>query len=82
MINLEKYNLAFTETFMVEVKDLPTLKYQGISTWDSVGHMALMAALEDTFAIEINIDDIIEFSSYIAGQTILAKYDVIIETQS
>ncbi|MDX8389670.1 MAG: acyl carrier protein [Mariprofundaceae bacterium] len=79
MGNQKKYNAVFTETFMVEDKDLPALKYQGIPTWDSLGHMALIAALEETFGIELDIDDIIEFSSYNAGQAILAKYGVVIE---
>ncbi|MBN3002814.1 acyl carrier protein [Chromobacterium alkanivorans] len=79
MSHLEKYDQAFMETFMVEQKDLAALKYQDIAAWDSVGHMALMAALEDAFDIEMDIDDIIEFSSYAAGQAILAKYNVVIE---
>lgn len=80
MSNIEKYNQAFIETFMVEEKDLPALKYQDVATWDSVGHMALMTALEESFTIELDIDDIIEFSSYEAGKSILAKYNVAIES--
>jgi hypothetical protein len=77
MNNIEKYNNAFTNTFMVETDKLPGLKYQAIETWDSVGHMALMAALEDSFAIEMDIDDIIAFSSYEVGQEILSKYKLV-----
>lgn len=79
MSNLEKYTNAFKETFMVEDGDLPSLKYQGTATWDSVGHMALMAALEEAFGIELDIDDIIEFSSFEFGKTILNKYSVSME---
>ena len=82
MSNLKKYNSAFTESFMIETKDLPSLKYQDIATWDSVGHMALMAGIEEVFGIELNIDDIIEFSSYEVGKEILAKYNVTIEVGS
>lgn len=77
MNNIEKYNNAFTNTFMVGTDKLPGLKYQAIETWDSVGHMALMAALEESFALEMDIDDIIAFSSYEFGQEILGKYKVI-----
>lgn len=80
MNNLEKYNRAFIENFMVDAKDLPALKYQDIATWDSVGHMALMTSLEEAFEIEIDIDDIIEFSSYEAGRAILGKYNIVIES--
>lgn len=79
MNNLEKYIGAFKETFFVEESELENLKYQAIPTWDSVGHMALMAALEDVFSVELDIDDIIEFSSFEFGKTILAKYGVVME---
>ena len=79
MNNKEKYVEAFKSTFMVEESQLGALKYQDISAWDSVGHMALMAALEDAFEIELDIDEIIEFSGFEFGKTILAKYDVVIE---
>ena len=78
MSNRDKYVAAFKETFMVEDAELQNLKYQDISTWDSVGHMALMATLEEIFEIELDIDDIIEFSSFEVGQKILAKYNVIV----
>lgn len=76
MSNIKKYIAAFTENFMVEETDLTNLKYQQIPAWDSVGHMALMAAIEDSFNIELDIDDIIEFSSFQVGKTILKKYSV------
>ena len=79
MSNREKYDGAFQSTLMVAPKDLAALKYQDVEAWDSVGHMALMAALEDAFGIELDIDDIIAFSSYQAGQKILAKYKVVID---
>jgi acyl carrier protein len=79
MSNREKYVAAFTSTFMVDESVLPDLKYQDIAAWDSVGHMALMTALEETFNIEMDIDDIIEFSSFEYGRTILAKYSINME---
>ncbi len=41
--------------------------------------MGLMAPLEGAFGIELHIDDIIDFSSYTAGQDILAKYNIRME---
>ena len=76
MNNLSKYDAAFLETFMLESKDLPGLAYQGVAGWDSVGHMQLMAALEESFVIELDIDDIIGFSSYEFGKEILKKYEI------
>lgn len=76
MNNKQKLDMAFKTTFMVEDKDLQNLKYQGIPAWDSVGHMALIAELEKSFGITMEIDDVIEFSSYQKGQDILKKYNV------
>lgn len=73
MTNLEKYNKAFMETFEIGEDQLAGLKYQDIQAWDSVGHMGLVAALEDAFDIMMDTDDIIDFSSYEKGKEILAK---------
>jgi acyl carrier protein len=76
MGNLQKYTTAFIETFEVEEVDLAGLSYQDIPAWDSVGHMALMAELEDAFDVELDIDDIIDFSSFEVGKDIMKKYDI------
>ena len=73
MTNLEKYNKAFMESFEINEDQLAGLKYQDIEAWDSVGHMGLVAALEDAFDIMMDTDDIIDFSSYEKGKEILAK---------
>lgn len=76
MTNLEKYDQAFIESFDITKEQLAGLKYQAIQAWDSVGHMGLVAALEDAFDIMMDTDDIIDMSSYEKGKEILAKYDV------
>ena len=64
-------------TFEISADQLAGLKYQDIQAWDSVGHMSLMAALEDAFDIMMDTDDIIDFSSYEKGKEILSKnYDI------
>ena len=76
MSNLEIYNNAFKEAFGIEEGALAGLEYQAIPEWDSVGHMNLIAALEDGFDIMMDTDDIIDFSSYEKGKEILTKYEV------
>ena len=76
MTNLEKYNAAFCETLNVEEAQLAALKYQTVPSWDSVGHMSLVAAIEDAFDIMMEMDDIIDLSSYEKGKEILKKYEV------
>jgi len=76
MTNLQKYQNAFAETFGIAEDEMEALEYQSITEWDSIGHMSLMAALEEAFDIMLDTDDIIDFSSFMKGKEILTKYDV------
>jgi len=76
MTNIEKYNNGFIEALNVEEKNLNDLTYQSIAEWDSVGHMNLIATIEDAFEIMLETDDIVDFSSYIKGLEILEKYEI------
>ncbi|RKJ41995.1 acyl carrier protein [Acutalibacter sp. 1XD8-33] len=77
MTNAEKYNQAFCEALEIAEDQLEGLEYQGIEQWDSVGHMGLIAALEDAFDIMMDTDDIIDLSSYEKGKEILAgNYEI------
>lgn len=76
MTNMEKYKNAFMEALEVRETELPGLEYQSIPQWDSVGHMGLVATIEDAFDIMMDTDDIIELSSFEKGIEILKKYDV------
>jgi acyl carrier protein len=78
MSNLEKYNGVFITNFQVTADQLPALTYQSVSVWDSVGHMNLVANMEESFNIMMDADDIIGFTSYEEGKKILAKYDITI----
>lgn len=79
MTNLGKYNQAFMETFEITEDQMEGLKYQDIAAWDSVGHMALIAAIEDVFDIMMDTDDIIDFNSYEKGKEILTKTEYGVE---
>ncbi len=76
MSNLEKYDEIFLTNFRVTKEQLNTLEYQSVSVWDSIGHMGLIAALEETFEIMIDTEDIISYASYENGKKILLKYNV------
>jgi len=73
MDNLEHYNQVFKEAFNVEDSELAELTYQSVRLWDSVGHMALIATLEEVFDIMFETDDIIDFSGYEKGQEVLTN---------
>ena len=77
MDNKKIYDGVFLDCFSVEVSQLNgELTYQSVDSWDSVGHMALIALLEDAFGTMLEMDDIIDFSSYTVGIEILKKYNI------
>ena len=76
MENETRYREAFKSSLEVSEDQLAGLEYQGIPSWDSVGHMELVAAIEDEFDIMMDTEDIIDFSSYNKGIEILRKYGI------
>ena len=79
MTNKEKYAQVFIDSFSITSDQLnDNLVYQGVQQWDSIGHMGMVAALEEAFDIMMETDDIIDFGSYSKGIEILAKYNVVI----
>ena len=68
MSNLEKYKQAFIDSLSIDQKLLnKDLKYNEVPEWDSIGHMTLMSDLEEKFKINIDTDDIVDFSSFKKG---------------
>jgi acyl carrier protein len=52
------------------------LSYNSIKAWDSVGHMALVAAIEGAFDIMLDTDDILGMSSVAKARETVARYGV------
>lgn len=77
MTNKDKYDKVFMDCFSVTADALnEQFTYQCVPAWDSVGHMGMVAALEDAFGIMMETEDIIEFGSYTIGIEKLKKYGV------
>ena len=75
MSNLDKYKQCFMTSFTIDESAFKNnIEYNSIPEWDSIGHMAMIAELEEVFEISMDIDDVIEFSSYNKGIEILKKY--------
>jgi acyl carrier protein len=53
-----------------------SLTYENSPGWDSIAHMALVAALDETFDIMLETEDVIDMSSYLKAREILAKYGI------
>lgn len=56
--------------------DVENLKYRDIEEWDSVGHMALVAAIEDEFGVEFETDQVIDMSSFKVALDMLRGFGV------
>jgi len=77
MSTRETYENIFIDCFGVDREVLnEEFIYQCVPSWDSVGHMAMVAQIEDTFGIMLEMDDIIDFSSFTVGIATLKKYGV------
>lgn len=57
-------------------EDVPTatLVYNEFPGWDSVAHMALVAALEEQFDCMLEMDDILNMSDFEKTVEIMARY--------
>ena len=78
MSNEEKFKSSFLEALSINSEQFhENIEYNEVPEWDSIGHMTLIAALEETFNISFETDDIIDFSSYKKGKQILTdRYKV------
>ena len=80
MNNKDVLKKLFIESLSIEKKDFTeSLEYNSIPQWDSIGHMTLVAAIEEKFNITIDTDDIVDFSSFKKGIETLKKYDIDID---
>lgn len=71
----EKIDLAFVQALNLDAAvDRATLAYNASPGWDSVGHMALVAALEEQFDCMLDMNDILEMSTYSKVCEIMQKY--------
>ena len=73
----ESYKKAFIDGLsLTDNTDIERLEYNEIDEWDSIGHMTLVAEIEEKFNITFETDDIVNFSSYKKGKEILMKLGV------
>lgn len=74
----ERLKAAFVESLGLAPEGLnwSVLEYRSIPQWDSVAHMQLVAEIEDTYDIMMDIDDVIGMSSFEVSKEIIAKYGV------
>lgn len=77
MTNIEKYRNAFIS--VLELEETPVWEELALGVtreWDSIGHMGLMAEMEDIFDVSIDSDWITEFNTYLSGMGLLTRLGV------
>jgi acyl carrier protein len=61
----ERLRAVFVST--LELPDdtaVEQLKYRDVEQWDSLGHMTLVAAIEDEFGVQLDTEQVIDMSSF------------------
>ena len=77
MENIETYKKVFVDSLSLNnSKNIEELEYNIVPEWDSIGHMSLIAALEEKYKISLETDDIVDFSSFKKGIQILKKHKI------
>lgn len=73
----DRLRTVFVESLgLDEDVDVENLKYRDIDQWDSVGHMALVAAIEDEFDVELDTEQVIDMSSFKVALDMLKGFGV------
>jgi len=73
--NADKLKQVFAEALVIPAAKVEDgLRFNTIPEWDSVAHMALVAAIENSFDIMLDTNDVIDMSSFAKAKEILAKY--------
>jgi len=78
MTNIEKYKNAFVEGLEVDLDGVENLTMENCDRWDSIGQMSLIAILEDSFSVEFEPDEVMMFTSYSKGLSILSNHNIVL----
>lgn len=71
----DKVFTVFQEVLTIPLDvDRSALVYNETSGWDSIGHMTIVAGLEESFNCMLDTDDILDMSSFDRAVEIMGKY--------
>jgi acyl carrier protein len=75
---------ALTEVFrhafsLPEDADVYALAYGQDENWDSIGHMVLVAEIEEAYGVLLDTDDVVGLSDYRAAVDLLVRLGVVCE---
>ena len=76
MGNIEKLKEAFVEGLEIPMEEVEAATMESVDRWDSIGQMSLVAIIEDAFGIELEPDEVMQFTSFEAGTEILKNHGI------
>lgn len=76
---MDDYRDVFSNIFSGSRENVEEAEYKQTEGWDSVGHMSLIAAVEQKFGISLKPEDFLHFHSYQKGIEILQNYGISFE---
>lgn len=76
MSNVEKLKNAFVEGLEIPVEEVENATMDSVEKWDSIGQMSLIAIIEDEFGIELEQEEVMQFTSFAAGVNILKNHGI------
>lgn len=79
-MNIEKLTDSFAKVLGLSNEKITDSLSYGTFAWDSVAHMKIIAAIEDTFDIMLDTEDVIDMSSFKKAKEILSKYGISFES--
>lgn len=68
------FDIFVTELNLNPNVDKDTLKYNETPGWDSLGHMRVIASLEEAYDCILETEDILDMSSFAKAVEIMGKY--------
>ncbi len=77
VIDIDTIRHIFSETFNCPSDIVERLQYRISNGWDSIGHMSLLANIEEKIGVSLNPKDMFAISSYNKCIEVLNKYVII-----
>lgn len=76
MSNIEKLINAFVEGLEIPIEEVENATMDSVEKWDSIGQMSLVAIIEDVFGFEFEPEEVMQFTSFEAGKSILKNHNI------
>ena len=76
MSNIEKLINVFVEGLEIPIEEVEHATMDRVEKWDSIGQMSLVAIIEDVFGFEFEPEEVMQFTSFEAGKSILKNHNI------